>query len=109
MVIKDLKTVFKLASSVYVLRSKVNSTDVFLTYNVLRTGVIQFPKTIPVHRKSGCNVIYSINALNHMARMDNGDLNRDFVVDWECYRDSVVTLSNGVFTAVPTALIHIVQ
>lgn len=109
--IKKIRGVFCIDGPIYVLQNVVNPSEIFLTYNVLLTkGTgIPFPKTITVHRKRGWNVIYSINALNMMARADTGDINDGFVVDWDAYRGSIVTIYNGEFSVVRTLLLQIID
>ena len=108
--VEKLKKVFYIDGPVYVLQNIINPNEIFLTYNVMMSSGnrIHFPKTITVHRKRGFNVIYSINALNMMARTTEGGINGDFVVDWGAYRGSLVTVCNGEFSVVRTSLLQII-
>lgn len=70
--------------------SEVKSKDYLLLYEVEKIN--QIPKrTLPVHKKSNTNTIYTINALNILVRnINNGIINRDVEIPWYNYSNKLL-------------------
>lgn len=95
---------------IYVLQSGANRDDVFLTYNAEKNGSQFYPNTISVHRKKEYNIIYSINALNELIKEENnGVLSSTHQINWENYRNSLITARDGKVKVTPTRLMKIYQ
>jgi hypothetical protein len=95
---------------IYVLQSGANRDDVFLTYNAEKNGVQFYPNTISVHRKKEYNIIYSINALNELIKQENnGVVSTSYQINWDNYRNSLITARDGKVKITPTKLIKIYQ
>lgn len=70
--------------------------NVVCVYNV-ETSEKKLQHTISINRKKETNTLYSINALNNLIRaLNNGILDKGFVVDWKNYFDTLL-LSNGEY------------
>lgn len=95
---------------VYVLENILNSHEIFLTYNIVKeNSSIRYPKTISVHRKKDFNVLYSINALNELVKMQNkGNASPNFSIEWEKCRNSIITVKDGVVVVSSTKLREII-
>ena len=77
---------------IYVLQSKGNLDELFITYNIdtSRTPDRPLEDTILVHRKKQSNTLYTINALNELVKEENnGVLDKKFAIDWEKFRNSI--------------------
>lgn len=95
---------------IYVLQSGANRDDVFLTYNAEKNGSQFYPNTISVHRKKEYNIIYSINALNELIKQENnGVVSTSYQINWDNYRNSLITARDGKVKITPTKLIKIYQ
>ena len=95
---------------IYVLQSGLNRDDVFLTFNAEKTSGDFYVNTISVHRKKEYNVIYSINALNEIVRAENGgNISFMYQIDWEKYRNSLITTKDRTIKVTPTVLLKIIQ
>lgn len=95
-------------SKIYVLQSGSNRDDIFLTFNVMKTGGAFYPHTMSVHRKKEYNIIYSINALNELIKLENdGVASSSHQISWENYRNCFITARDGKVKITPTKLLKI--
>jgi hypothetical protein len=93
---------------IYVLVNLERADDIFLTFNGNKIGEEYYPRTISVHRKKDYNVLYSINALNELVRLDNsGSFSSQVNINWEKYRNSLITTKDGKLKITPTKLVKI--
>ena len=91
--------------NIFVLESKNRPEEVFITFNVEK-GSAAIPsewKTILVHRKKQSNTIYTINALNEVVKSKTGGiLDNSYMIDWEEFKNSILTTSNQGYKMIPT-------
>ena len=93
---------------IYVLSNVEHTDEIFLTFNGKKLGQAYHPRTISVHRKKDYNVLYSINALNELVRMENqGNFSSQVNINWEKYRNSLITTKEGKLKITPTKLVII--
>ena len=93
---------------IYVLQSGTNNEDIFLTFNAEKTGGAFYPHTMSMHRKKEYNIIYSINALNELIKMENdGIASPSHQIAWENYRSCLITARDGKVKITPTRLMKI--
>lgn len=77
------------------LNGQYYSSDLLLMYNIDHTLKNDMPakNTILVHRKKHHNSFYTINALNCLIEtINNGVLDKNYQIDWENYKDKLLTL-----------------
>ena len=97
---------------IYVLQNKGNLEELFVTYNIDTTFRPERPlsDTILVHRKKQTNTLYTINALNELIKeLNNGYLDKRFMVDWDDYRNSVLLTKDHELQILKTKLYDIVE
>ena len=91
--------------NVFILENKTHLEECYITFNVEK-GSIAIPsdwKTILVHRKKQSNTIYTINALNEVVKSKTGGmLDNSYMIDWEEYRNCILTTSNTGYKKIPT-------
>jgi hypothetical protein len=91
--------------NVFILENKLKVEDAFITFNVSK-GSSAIPsdwKTILVHRKKQSNTIYTINALNEVVKSKTGGmLDNSYMIDWEEFRNSIITTSSAGYKKIPT-------
>lgn len=91
--------------NVFILESKLNQNEVFITFNVEK-GSAAIPsewKTILVHRKKQSNTIYTINALNEVVKSKTGgQLDNSYMIDWEEFQNCILTTSTAGYKKIPT-------
>jgi hypothetical protein len=91
--------------NIFILESRIRPSDLFITFNVERgSGAIDSEwKTILVHRKKQSNTIYTINALNEVVKSKTGgQIDNTFIIDWEEFRNSILTTSQYGYKQIPT-------
>ncbi len=107
--IRSLSTYYKIADNrIYVLQSVLCADEIFLTYNVEKSAGDFYPHTMSVHRKKEHNVIYSINALNELIKIENGGVvSPTYQISWDKYRNSFISTRDGKVKITPTKLVKI--
>jgi hypothetical protein len=98
--------------NVFVLESKLVDTELFITFNIEKgTAPIDSKwKTILVHRKKQSNTIYTINALNEVVKSKTGGmLDNSYMIDWEEFRNCILTTSNLGYKKIPTKVFKTLQ
>ena len=50
-------------------------------------------KSTVLHLKNGC--LFSINALNKLIEQENGEMNKEYQLDWEKYKGMIIIQTNG--------------
>ena len=83
---------------VYIFENKDDRNDVLYTYNIkgVKMGQPFLGNTISIHRKKQSNTFYTINALNNLIQeINNGVLDKEYVVDWDNYRDMAIIIHDN--------------
>jgi hypothetical protein len=94
------------------LESKLIDTELFITFNVEKGSapIDSKWKTILVHRKKQSNTIYTINALNEVVKSKTGGmLDNSYMIDWEEFRNCILTTSNLGYKKIPTKVFKTLQ
>ena len=94
--------------NVFVLESKLKPEEVFITFNVEKgsAAISSEWKTILVQRKKQSNTIYTINALNEVVKSKTGGmLDNSYMIDWEEFRNCILTTSNTGYKKIPTKVL----
>lgn len=99
-----------LYNKIFVLQIQ-DQSEYVCTYNVDIDSVRNFPEnTILVHRKKDSNTLYTINALNELIRMlNNGYLDKNFRIDWNRHRNSILLTKGDKFHKLSTALYKVID
>lgn len=93
--------------NVFVLKNKIKAEELFITFNVEKGAapISSKWKTILVHRKKQSNTIYTINALNEVVKSKTGGhIDSSFIIDWEEFRNCILTTSNVGYKKIPTKI-----
>lgn len=97
---------------IYVLQNKANLDELFITYNIdtAHRPDTQLENTILVHRKKQSNTLYTINALNEMVKeLNGGILDKNFIIDWEKFRNSIVVTSAEGTKKISTRVFEVIE
>lgn len=92
-------------NNIFVLQSKGNEDELFITFNVEKGSapIDSEWKTILVHRKKQSNTIYTINALNEVIKSKTGgQIDTSFQIDWEDFKNCILTTSNTGYKMITT-------
>lgn len=72
-----------------------NQLEYLITFKV--TNKEQYLKTLKnctvLHVKNGC--LFSINALNKLIERENGSQSKEYIIDWNSYKNTLLILTNG--------------
>jgi len=109
--IEDIKNNYiVMYDKIFVLECE-DQDEFICTYNVDFNNVGDFlNNTILVHRKKHTNTLYTINALNQLIReLNDGILDKNFAVNWNNYRNSVLLTKEHTLQILKTKLFDIVE
>ena len=103
-----------ISNQIFVLQDTFADQNLILTYNVEINKKVIFDQiivnTIRVHRKKDTNTLYSVNALNEIVKLqNNGILDKNFMINWEEYRNCILTIKNRSLKKTKTKLERIIK
>jgi hypothetical protein len=91
--------------NVFVLESRSNSEEMFITFNVEKgsPAISSKWKTILVHRKKQSNTIYTINALNEVVKSKTGgQMDSTYMIEWDEFYGCILTTTTNGYKKIPT-------
>lgn len=101
-----------LYSKIFVL-SAAGTEELICTYNIDYNNVNEsklIDNTILTHRRKETNTLYTINSLNALiAKLNNNVVDKNFVINWDDYRNSILLTRRGIFTKLDTEIFDIVH
>jgi hypothetical protein len=96
-------------NKIYCLENVSNSNEVFLTYNI-EDHQKDLEKTISIHRKKQTNTLYTINSINEIILLNNNNvLDKNYKIDWEQYRNSILITNEGGLKVIRTKIFDIID
>ena len=95
----------------FVLKNADDNRELMCTYNIeKRPSTVILDNTISLHRKKLTNSLYTINALNELIRtVNNGVLDATFQVEWENYRNCILTTTEDGLKRINTEVDEIIH
>lgn len=108
--LKIITDTYSLAKKyIYVLCNELDNREIYITYNINPKTII-IDNTISIHRKPDTNTIYTINALNHLIRLqNNGILDATFSIEWNQYRNCIILLNGDEIKKIPTLIYKVIE
>ena len=100
-----------LFNKIFILESP-QSDELMCTYNIDAGNMTSSPmsNTILLHRKKESNTLYTINALNTLIQsLNNGVLDKNFIVNWQDYKNCILLTSGPNIRRLDTAIHKIVD
>lgn len=97
---------------IFVFANEKNLREVYLTFNIIKNldNKLKYPGTIGVHRKKQTNTLYTLNAMNKLiADENNGVFDKNFQLNWDLYKDSIILTNEIGVKIVPLKLFNIVS
>jgi len=100
-----------LYNKIFVLENTDDEKEVMCTYNVeYAVGASTLANTISLHRKKQTNTLYTINALNRLIEsLNNGVLDQTYQVNWDNYRNCMLTTNDEGLKRINTKVLDIVH
>jgi hypothetical protein len=98
-VIQEVQQTYTLIDNrIFVFANEKNLREIYLTFNIIKdfNNKLKYPGTISVHRKKQTNTLYTLNAMNKLiADENNGVFDKNFQLNWDLYKDSII-LTNEI-------------
>lgn len=91
-----LKNKFKQdLNKIHIYTIETNNYEYLVTFKVYDKELYlkNINNSTVMHVKNGC--LFSINALNKLIENECGHLDKDYVLDWDKYHNTLVILTNG--------------
>lgn len=106
-----IETYDVLYNKIFVLKNADDNRELMCTYNIeKRPSTVILDNTISLHRKKLTNSLYTINALNELIRtVNNGVLDTSFQVEWENYRNCILTTNEDGLKRIDTEVDEIIH
>ena len=106
-----IETYDVLYNKIFVLKNANDNRELMCTYNIeKRPSTVILDNTISLHRKKLTNSLYTINALNELIRtVNNGVLDTTFQVEWDNYRNCILTTTEDGLKRIDTEVDEIIH
>ena len=106
-----IETYDVLYNKIFVLKNADDNRELMCTYNIeKRPSTVILDNTISLHRKKLTNSLYTINALIELIRtVNNGVLDTTFQVEWENYRNCILTTTEDGLKRINTEVDEIIH
>jgi len=111
-VVDDIKKFYEVYSNrIFAFSNAQNPKEIYLTYNVLNIpkDAQKFTNTILIHRKKQTNTLYTLNALNKMVEEENGCLDKNYIIDWTLYSNSLIITGDISIRVIPLKISNILN
>jgi hypothetical protein len=105
--LQRIREVYRPESSIFVLENTENASEVYVTFNT--TYNFKMSGIIKMNKNKDTNTLFTIDALNTLAIREIGKISRDFVPDWELYRNSLLLIRDGELYIAKTKIKEIIK
>lgn len=108
--IKEITQQYTLIDNkIFIFANENNLRELYLTFNVKKTELNnRYKGTISIHRKKQTNTLYTLNAMNKLiADENNGVFDKNFQLNWELYKNSIILTNEIGVKIVPLKLFSI--
>ena len=105
--LQRIREVYRPDSSIFVLENVEEPNEVYVTFNT--TYNFKMSGIIKMNKNKDTNTLFTIDALNTLAVREIGKISRDFVPDWEKYRNSLLLIRDGELYIAKTKIKEIIK
>jgi len=108
--IKEITQQYTLIDNkIFIFANENNLRELYLTFNVEKIErANRYKGTISIHRKKQTNTLYTLNAMNKLiADENNGVFDKNFQLNWELYKNSIILTNEIGVKIVPLKLFSI--
>jgi len=109
-VLKEIPQQYKLIDNkIFIFANENNLRELYLTFNVEKIDRNnRYKGTISIHRKKQTNTLYTLNAMNKLiVDENNGVFDKNFQLNWELYKNSIILTNEIGVKIVPLKLFSI--
>jgi len=110
--IEQIKSKYGIVNNKILIFTSEQTEEYILTYNIdpgNADKVDRIGNTVLLHRNKDSKTLFSINAINLLNEMENGNTNTYYKVPWDNYQKSILLTRKGVFTQLKTELLSVVD
>lgn len=96
---------------IFIFSNANNPKELYLTYNVMNVQFNghKFPNTILIHRKKQTNTLYTLNAMNRLIEDENGKADKNFIVNWKLYENSLIITGDISIRIIPLKIFSVLN
>jgi hypothetical protein len=105
--LQRIREVYRPESSIFVLENIDNTSEVYITFNT--TYNFKMSGIIKMNKNKDTNTLFTIDALNTLAIREIGKISKDFVPDWEQYRNCLLLIRDGEIYIAKTKIKEIIK
>lgn len=101
-----------LDNRIFVFANEDRLSEIYLTFHIDKSSSssCRVANTISLHRKKHTNTLYTLNAMNRLIEDENGGkLDKNFQLNWEYYKNSIILINDPGVRIVPLRLFSIVN
>ena len=105
--LQRIREVYRPEGNIFVLENTEEPNEVYVTFNT--TYNFKMSGIIKMNKNKDTNTLFTIDALNTLAVREIGKVSRDFVPDWEAYRNSLLLIRDGELYIAKTKIKEIIK
>jgi hypothetical protein len=102
-----IREIYRPDSSLFVLQNRDNDDDIFITFNTEYN--FKTPGIIKIHKKRETNTLFSVDSVNHLSMLHNGKIDKQWIPNWDDYRNSLLLMRDGDLCIIPTKIKEIIK
>lgn len=105
--LQSIREIYRPDSNIFVIQNRYDDNEIFITFNTEYN--FKTPGIIKIHKKRETSTLFSVDAINHLSMKENGVIDKEFVPDWESYRNSLLLMRDGDLAVIPTKVREIIR
>ena len=102
-----IREIYRPDSSLFVLQNSDNDDEIFITFNTEYN--FKTPGIIKIHKKRETNTLFSVDSVNELSIRTNGKIDKEWIPNWEDYRNSLLLMRDGDLCIIPTKIKEIIK
>ena len=102
-----IREIYRPYSSLFVLQNCDNDNEIFITFNTEYN--FKTPGIIKIHKKRETNTLFSVDSVNELSIRANGKIDKEWIPNWEEYRNSLLLMRDGDLCVIPTKIREIIK
>ena len=102
-----IREIYRPDSSLFVLQNCDNHNEIFITFNTEYN--FKTPGIIKIHKKRETNTLFSVDSINELSIRANGKIDKEWIPNWEQYRNSLLLMRDGELCIIPTKIREIIK
>lgn len=102
-----IREIYRPDSSLFVLQNCDNHNEIFITFNTEYN--FKTPGIIKIHKKRETNTLFSVDSVNELSIRANGKIDKEWIPNWEEYRNSLLLMRDGDLCVIPTKIREIIK